>query len=80
MKIKVPFVRLDLQYINMKKEIDDAFVKIASSGQYILGPYTQKFETALARLCKTKFAVTVANGTDALTLALKSLNLPSVLF
>ena len=31
MKIKVPFVRLDLQYINMKKEIDDAFVKAAQN-------------------------------------------------
>ena len=75
MKIKVPFVRLDLQYINMKKEIDDAFVKVASSGQYVLGPYTHKFEIALAKLCKTEFAVTVANGTDALIIAMKALGI-----
>jgi dTDP-4-amino-4,6-dideoxygalactose transaminase len=75
MKIKVPFVRLDLQYINMKKEIDNAFIKVASSGQYVLGPYTHKFETALAKLCNTKFAITVANGTDALIIAMKALGI-----
>jgi dTDP-4-amino-4,6-dideoxygalactose transaminase len=75
MKLKVPFVRLDLQYKKFKKEIDSAFIKVATSGNYILGPNTEKFEHELANLCKTKYAVTVANGTDALIIAMRVLGI-----
>ena len=42
---------------------------------FILGSGVEKFEENFARYSKTKFAVGCANGTDAIYLALKALNL-----
>lgn len=42
---------------------------------FILGSYVQKFEKKFAEYCNVKYAIGCANGTDALYLAIKSLNL-----
>ena len=54
------------------KEINNLFKK----GDYILGSKVEVFEKNFAKFCGSKYAIGCANGTDALTLALKSLNLP----
>ena len=54
------------------KEINILFKK----GDFILGSKVKIFEKNFANFCGSKFAIGCANGTDALTLALKSLNLP----
>ena len=54
------------------KEINNLFKK----GDYILGSKVEVFEKNFAKFCGTKYAIGCANGTDALTLALKSLDLP----
>ena len=43
------------------------------AGTYILGPQVAAFERELAAFCGAAHAVGVANGTDALTLALRAL-------
>jgi dTDP-3-amino-3,4,6-trideoxy-alpha-D-glucose transaminase len=46
---------------------------VARSGRYILGPEVEAFEAELARYLGVRFCVGVANGTDAITIALRAL-------
>ena len=54
------------------KKISELFKK----GDFILGKEVDLFEKNFSKFCGSKYAIGCANGTDALTLALKSLNLP----
>ncbi len=56
----------------MIKKISYLFKK----GDFILGSEVDLFEKKFSKFCGSKYAISCANGTDALTLALKSLNLP----
>ena len=49
--------------------------KIFKKGDFILGNDVLSFEKNFSRFCNSKFSIGCANGTDALTIALKSLNL-----
>lgn len=57
--------------------IDDAISRVLDSGWLVLGPENEKLEADLADYLKVGAAVTVANGTDALQLALISLGVGS---
>ena len=59
----------------IKKIIKD-FKKIFIKNDFILGSSVKIFEKQFSSFCGTKYAIGCANGTDALTIALKSLNLP----
>ena len=59
----------------MKDEISTTLLSVAASGQYILGKQVSEFETALAKICDVDYALTVANGTDALVLSMKALGI-----
>jgi dTDP-4-amino-4,6-dideoxygalactose transaminase len=63
------------QYHNLKAEIDQAILDVLESGSYVLGPQLVKFEEELARYMKTKEAVGVNSGTDALLLVFLALGL-----
>jgi aminotransferase EvaB len=56
-----------------KAEVYAALEKVFASGRLILGEGVQTFEARFAAYCDSKFGVGVANGTDALFLALKAL-------
>ena len=58
------------------KDIACAIERVLSRGWYILGPEVEAFEAEFADFCGAKYAVGVANGTDALELALRALDLP----
>jgi dTDP-4-amino-4,6-dideoxygalactose transaminase len=73
--MKVPFYGHERQYLSIKKEIDDNMQEVIMSGQYILGPMLKKFEGELATYGKTKHAIGVGNGTDALWLVFMALGL-----
>ena len=49
--------------------------KIFKKGDFILGDEVRKFEKNFSQFCNSKYAIGCANGTDAITIALKSLNL-----
>jgi dTDP-4-amino-4,6-dideoxygalactose transaminase len=51
--------------------------KINKKGTYILGPNVNKFENNFSKYLGANYCVGVANGLDALTMSLKSLNLPN---
>ena len=51
------------------------FKNFFKKGDFILGSEVEKFEKNFALICNSKYSIGCANGTDALTIALKSLNL-----
>ena len=63
---------LDLkeQYKQFGPQLEETIIEILRSGHYILGQYVGKLEKQVAEFCGTKHAIAVANGTDALELAL----------
>ncbi|MFV0390285.1 MAG: DegT/DnrJ/EryC1/StrS family aminotransferase [Paludibacteraceae bacterium] len=62
------------QYNVLKTEIDRAMIETANSGGYIMGKAVKELETSLAEYVGVKHCISCANGTDALTLALKTWN------
>lgn len=70
----IPFLDLGAAYRELKIEIDAAVYRVLDSGYYIGGPEVEEFETAFASYCDAKYAVGVANGLDALNLALRAMN------
>lgn len=73
--MKVPFLDLGASYRELKCEIDAAVMRVLESGWYILGPEVEAFEAEWADYCEASHAVGVANGLDALTLALRALDI-----
>lgn len=71
----IPFLDLGATYRELKVEIDDALERVLSSGWYILGEEVELFEAEWAKYCQANYAVGVANGLDALTLALRALQI-----
>ena len=72
--MKTPILDLGAAYRELKTEIDAAVSRVLESGCYILGPEVEAFETEWAAYCHVKHAVGLANGLDALVLALRALN------
>ena len=68
--MKVPFLDLHAAYLELKPEIDAAIARVLDSGWYILGPEVEAFEAEYAAYCEAEHAIGVANGLDALHLAL----------
>lgn len=71
----VPFVGLKQHYLAYQSEFNEAVQSVLISGEYILGKVVSDFETALAKYLNCRFVITVANGTDAIMLSLKALNI-----
>ena len=69
--MKVPLLELVRQYRELQGEIDPAVKAVLEKGVFILGENVAKFEEEAAAYCGTKYVVGVANGTDALELAVK---------
>src|ERR1035437_862296 len=63
------------QYHNIQSEIDENIRTVLESGQYVMGPVLQRFEKELAGYHGMKFAIGVANGTDALWLSFLALGI-----
>ncbi|MFC1683052.1 DegT/DnrJ/EryC1/StrS family aminotransferase [Candidatus Zixiibacteriota bacterium] len=70
--MKVPLLDLKAQYATIKEELRAAVDEVMENCSFILGPYVQKFEEAVAEYSQTKFAIGVASGTDALLLSLRA--------
>ncbi len=66
------FRDLAKQYQVLKNDIDQAMLSVASGAHYIMGPQVKELELQLADYVGVKHCLTCANGTDALTLALKA--------
>ena len=71
----VPLLALDRQHHTLGPALSQAVNDVLTSGHFILGPQVQAFENALAQRVGVPFALGVANGSDALYLALKALGI-----
>ncbi|MGZ4156097.1 MAG: DegT/DnrJ/EryC1/StrS family aminotransferase, partial [Bacteroidia bacterium] len=73
-----------IEYENLGKlnkpffeEYEKAFKETLESGWYILGNKVETFEKEFASYCNTKHCIGLANGLDALILALRAFNFPT---
>ncbi len=72
--MNIPFLDLKSGYLELRSEIDAAIMRVLDSGWYILGEEVDAFEQEYATFCESKHCVGVANGLDALHLALLALD------
>ena len=66
------FRDLPKQYEVLKEQIDEAMVNVASSAYFISGPQIKELELSLADYVGVKHCITCANGTDAITIAMRA--------
>jgi dTDP-4-amino-4,6-dideoxygalactose transaminase len=71
----IPFVDLAAQRQRLEPGLARAIEKVLTHGQFILGPEVADLERALAHFAGVRHAVTCANGTDALVLVLRALDI-----
>lgn len=67
------FIDLAAQQMRIRDRIDARIAAVLAHGGYILGPEVHELESALAGFCGARHAITCANGTDALQLALMAM-------
>lgn len=62
-------------FLAHEAEIRAAIDRVLTSGHYILGPEVQAFEQEFAKYCDAEYCVSVANGTEAIEVALRALDI-----
>ena len=72
----IKFLNITQQDKPIKKRIIKNINNVIKKNNFILGDFVEKFEKDFALFCNSKFAISCANGTDALTIALRILDLP----
>lgn len=72
---KTKFIDLVSQQDRIRPNLEEAIKKVLDHGQYVMGPEVKELEADLKKFTGSKFALTCANGTDALTLALMAWNI-----
>jgi dTDP-4-amino-4,6-dideoxygalactose transaminase len=75
MSNSVPILNLKAQYQSIQSEMEATVLEVLRSGNYILGKYVTALEEQVAALSQAKYGIGVANGTDALILALWALDI-----
>ena len=73
--MKVPLLDLKPQYRSLKKELDEAIIRVAESQYFIMGPELSEMEKEFEQYLNVKHAWGVSSGTDALLLALMALDI-----
>lgn len=72
---RIAFLDLTLAYDELRSAIEHAMSRVASSGQYLFGRETEAFESEFADYIGTRYCVAVGNGLDALSIALRALEI-----
>jgi dTDP-4-amino-4,6-dideoxygalactose transaminase len=75
MTVTIKFLDLQAQYQSIKNDIDAAIAAVIRDSAFIGGPRNARFEERFAAYQQVKHCVGVANGTDAIEIALESLGL-----
>jgi dTDP-4-amino-4,6-dideoxygalactose transaminase len=71
----IKFVDLTKNYLKIKEEIDESINNNIINSQFINGKDKQLFETNFSKYIGTEYCIGVANGTDALEIAIQSLEM-----
>src|SRR5262245_3916011 len=72
---QIPLVDVKAQYAPLIPELEERFSAVLESGRFIFGPEVEAFEREAAAYLEVPHAIGVANGTDALVLALDALGI-----
>ena len=72
---QIPLVDVKAQYAPLIPELEERFSAVLESGRFIFGPEVEAFEHEAAAFLGVPHAIGVANGTDALVLALEALEI-----
>ena len=70
----VPLIDMQRQYAEIKDQVAASLQAVCASGQFVLGPETERLEKELAAYSQTAHAVGCASGSDALLLAMMALD------
>jgi dTDP-4-amino-4,6-dideoxygalactose transaminase len=73
--VAIPLFDTPTQLHEVRTEVDAAIAEVVDSGRFILGPAVDAFERELASYLGVEHVVGVANGTDAITIALTALGI-----
>lgn len=73
MTTTVPVNALDRHIAPIASQLEQAAAKVIGSGYYVLGPNVKAFEKEFAEWCGAGDCISVANGTEALELGLRSI-------
>ncbi|MBS56302.1 MAG: erythromycin biosynthesis sensory transduction protein eryC1 [Rickettsiales bacterium] len=73
--MSIPFADIKKQYYSIKTEIDDAIMEVLKDTAFIRGKYVDRFEKTFSTMYGIKHCIGVGNGTDAIYLALKALEI-----
>lgn len=73
--MKLDFANLQYQYQLYKTEIDEAIHSVLDKSNYIMGEEITTLENSLQNFTSAKYAITCSNGTDALLLAMMTLDI-----
>jgi dTDP-3-amino-3,4,6-trideoxy-alpha-D-glucose transaminase len=71
--VSIPLFDTSSPLIPLREELRAAVARVLDSERYILGPEVAAFEQEFAAYCGAAHAVGVANGTDAITIALRAM-------
>ncbi len=71
--MSVPLFDTSTPLAPLREQLRAAIERVVDGGQFILGPEVQAFEREFAAYCGAREAVGVANGTEAITIALRAL-------
>ena len=71
----VPLLDLRAQHATITDEVVPALMRVVDDQLFILGQPVEQLEQSVAALSRTKYAIGCANGTDAILLALRALDI-----
>ena len=73
--MQVPLLDLKGQYAPLRAEIEAAIREVCDSQRFVLGPHVGQLESEVAAYSQTRFGIGVSSGTDALLVALMTLDI-----
>lgn len=73
--MKIPLIDLKKQYETIQNQLEKVVLDVLTSSQYIMGSNVKDFEKEFSIYLDVKNSISVANGTDALIIALKALGI-----
>ena len=73
--MSIKLIDLHTQYLEIQEEVESRVLAVMRSTNYIMGQEVQSFEQNMQKYLGVKHAISVANGTDALVIALAALGI-----
>ena len=73
--MNIPFADIKRQYDSLKEEVQNAINEVLNDTAFIRGKYVNRFEENFSKMYGIKNVIGVGNGTDAIYLALRALDI-----